>query len=110
MIIGLDWDGTVTNAPGLFLNFAETAKSQGHKVYIVTMRYPSEDLGLDDAWHNAIEGVVYTSREAKLPTFKAVYGFVPHVWIDDNPRAVNESAAQVFGWTSPEGKVIDPKH
>jgi hydroxymethylpyrimidine pyrophosphatase-like HAD family hydrolase len=46
MIVGLDWDGTVTSAPSLFLSFAETAKEQGHKVYIVTMRYPSEDLEL----------------------------------------------------------------
>lgn len=110
MIIGLDYDGTITADPDAFYHIAWALKNAGHRVFIVTMRYPSEAIVLPMSWSGCIEDIVYTSREAKLPTFKTRYGFTPHVWIDDNPRAVNESATQVFGWTSPEGQVIDPKH
>lgn len=39
---------------------------------------------------------------AKKP-FLLELGIVIHVWIDDNPRAVEESALQIWGRVHPEG-------
>lgn len=107
MNIGLDWDGTVTEAPYLWWAFMNQAIENGHKVYIVTMRYESE--GVDIIFAKHATGVIYTGREAKQKTCEAK-GVNIHVWIDDNPRAIHESAAQIWGNVSPEGQPITPSH
>ena len=40
--IGLDYDGTYTVDPDLWLRFVRQAKDRGHEVICVTMRYPEE--------------------------------------------------------------------
>lgn len=104
---GLDYDGTVTNAPYEFLRFVKDLRASGNKVYIVTMRYPSETDTILKAFKNNVDGIIATSREAKAP-FLEKLGIKIHIWIDDNPRAINESAVQIWGHASPEGSVIDP--
>lgn len=42
MNIALDYDGTFTAAPNVFIELVKNMQTAGHKVYIVTMRYPSE--------------------------------------------------------------------
>lgn len=104
-IFSFDWDGTVTKAPGEFLAFAKALRAAGHKVYIVTMRYPSE-LGDLEYWRRHVDGIVATSRMAKKPAAKAL-GIHIDIWIDDNPAAVDKSAIEIWGNSSPEGSV-DP--
>jgi hypothetical protein len=80
MIIALDYDNTYTVDPKLWARFVRDAKVNGHTVKIVTMRYP----------HEPIVGVpcevVYTSRQAKVKTFRA------DVWIDDSPHWIYQDA------------------
>lgn len=116
MNIGLDWDGTVTSDPELFFNFAMMAKLAGHKVYIVTMRYPSECKDIGPEWKNVVEGVFPTgnsktqTREAKANHMLSK-GIRVHVWIDDNPEAIYHSGRQIWGdFCSPEGTVIVAQH
>lgn len=116
MNIGLDWDGTVTSDPVLFYTFCLLAKRHNHKVYIVTMRYPSECADIDQEWRNVVEGIYATGnpatqdREAKA-NFMLRQGINIHVWIDDNPRAIHYSGRQIWGDTcSPEGHVITPTY
>lgn len=45
MNIALDYDGTYTADPDMWLRFVEEAQAAGHKVFIVTMRYESECFG-----------------------------------------------------------------
>lgn len=107
--IGLDYDGTYTSSPKEFLQFAKSMREAGHKVYVVTMRYPSEAKDIDPELLANVDGVFATSREAKQP-FMTAQGIDIHIWIDDNPTAVHMSAKQIWGTASPEGMVIDPIH
>jgi hypothetical protein len=119
MNLALDYDGTASEDIFLFLSFAELARARGHKVYIVTMRYESECVQVEgkkppaDPIHpallKAVDGLICTNRQAKKPCCEA-FGINIDVWIDDNPRAINESGAQIWGWTTPEGFVITPNH
>lgn len=109
MRFGLDWDGTGEEAQELFLNFCKNAIALGNEVHIVTMRYPSEGGNIPKEFLDAVTGIHYTCRQAKGP-FMTALGIKIHVWIDDNPRAVNESAHQLWDEVSPEGTVIRVKH
>ena len=111
MRIGLDYDGTVTSDYMGFVAFVRMMRQRGHEVYITTMRYISEcknDLEFCVFAKN-VDGVIATGREAKKE-YCLKYGITIDVWIDDNPRAVEESAKQIWGTPSPEGTVIIEDH
>lgn len=114
MNIALDYDGTYTNDPDLWLAFVDDAVEKGHQVTVVTMRYPSEATSLDprlmrllNTQGPLVRRLVCTSRAAKQP-YCQVEGLQIHVWIDDNPKAIHMSAQEVWGSVSPEGQVVDP--
>lgn len=87
------------------------------------MRYPQECFGplgkIDPDLLKLIGGpdkVICTGgrtdpweRDAKLPTCQAL-GVVIDAWIDDNPRAVYESAGQIWGDASKPGDVVVPEY
>lgn len=108
MNIGLDFDGVCTHDPHLFKLFANATHTLGHKVYLVTMRYPSECGDLLEM-ENYVEGVHATSRRAKAPYMEA-QGITIHIWIDDNPRAINEHATAIWPDPAPEGCPVIPEH
>lgn len=111
MRIGLDYDGTVTSDYMGFVAFVRMMRQRGHEVYITTMRYISEcknDLEFCVFAKN-VDGVIATGREAKKE-YCLKYGITIDVWIDDNPRAVEESAKQIWGTPSPEGTVVIEDH
>jgi len=110
MNIALDWDGTVTRDPTLWMRFAQFAKVRGHDVRVVTMRYPSEcesDSQMQALCRDFQLPIIATSRSAKLEAVLAL-DWPVHVWVDDNPRAVHMQAVDIWGWASPEGDVMDP--
>lgn len=107
--IGLDFDGTVTACPNIFLWFCRMIRAQGHKIYIITARYPSECAPMRERWAMEVDGILATSRKAKRP-FAEARGIHVNIWIDDMPRAINEDIVQIYGWSSPEGTIIDNKH
>ena len=80
MLIALDYDKTYTVDPRLWDRFIHDAKTNGHIVKIVTMRYPHEMIT------DAPCDVIYTSRQAKAKVFRA------DVWIDDSPHWVYQDA------------------
>lgn len=111
MNISLDYDGTYTEDPDLYLAFVQMALKRGHKVYVVTVRYPSEctaAMGFDFRL-SALVPVLATSRMAKRP-FVAQRGIEIHIWIDDNPQAVDADAVMIWGTIVPEGQPIVPVH
>lgn len=114
MNLGFDYDGTYTSDPELWLPFIEQAIFRGHHVFLVTMRFPSEMHDLDERLLTLLRKqpfpcLVSTARQAKAPACAAL-GVEIHVWIDDNPRAVNESAVDIWGTVSPEGHVVVPEY
>lgn len=84
MLIALDYDGTFTEDPALWLGFIQSARTAGHTVICVTLRTPSEARDMDKRLVEAVE-VVCTSRSAKVPHMEAL-GRSPDVWIDDEPQ------------------------
>jgi hypothetical protein len=91
----MDYDDTFTKDPPLWMAFITAARSRGHEVIIVTMRYASEcpptmaeDIGCP---------VICTARRAKRMITDAL-GLTVDIWIDDSPHFVNEDAQQTPPW------------
>jgi hypothetical protein len=112
-LIALDYDGTYTRDPAAWLMFIELMLIRGHEVKVVTMRYPSErdhhKTPMDPRLIARVgeDGMIFTSRQAKGPFCEAM-GLFFHIWVEDTPRAIHESAEQIWGWRTPEGVVHDP--
>lgn len=106
--IGLDFDGTITADPQLWIDFVIKALRRKHRVYIVTMRCPTEPHVLlkEFETYGGVK-IIYTSRQAKRPVCEAL-GINIDIWIDDNPRAVNEDAQQIWTTYVPEGQADNP--
>ena len=83
-VIALDYDGTFTTNPSFWLEFIKLASIAGYQVIGVTMRYPSEIDSNFMVYRNAIELVVFTSRQAKKPYVEKC-GLDVDIWIDDRP-------------------------
>lgn len=90
MIIALDYDGTYTADPELWLEFVKHASRNGHKVICITMRFPHENT-IDPRLTELID-VMCTSRKAKKQ-FARTQGVVPDIWIDDNPEWLFDDAS-----------------
>lgn len=108
---GLDYDGTVTSDYHGFIALVELLRNRGHKVYVVTMRYESECRQDKDFMHftTLVDGYIPTGRQAKRDAVK-LSGVNVHIWIDDNPQAVDMSASQIWGTPSPEGTIVIEEH
>jgi len=104
MNISLDFDGTITADPDFWYKFCVLAKAAGHRVYIVTMRYPEEvvETKTGHVFDALVEDIIYTHRSAKRPYVENL-GIDIDIWIDDNPRAVNEHAVQIWPRVFPKG-------
>ena len=92
LTIALDYDGTVTADPDLWIEFLKRASARNHRVAIVTMRSPEEPIDnplVALAWR-----VIYTSRQAKQ-AFLNSRGIRVDIWIDDQTHYIYEDAASV---------------
>ena len=116
--MGLDYDGTFTRNPKLWLHMVRQWKRARCKVYVVTMRYPSERTNhvepMNEELLSLVDGVCFTGnpvtkrREAKEP-YMVARGIHVDIWVDDNPMAIHKSAFEVWGHEYPEGHVTVPE-
>lgn len=86
MIIGIDFDNTITKDPALFREYINMATRRGHTVYIVTARLKTvhpEDL---HPWFGIVDGIYWTEHKAKRK-FMQDLGIHVDVMIDDCPEA-----------------------
>lgn len=109
MTFALDYDGTATGDLEMWVAICRFMRQRGHRVYIVTMRYPSECSDISAALLQNVDGLYPTSRMSKKEHI-GKQGIDIHVWIDDNPIAVYQSAGQIWGQASPEGHVVIEHH
>lgn len=115
MNIALDYDGTYTADPRLWAEFITNCNVRpNYKVYLVTMRYPSEcephflEKGMKYIVGYGGITILATSRMAKKPFVEAM-GIKIDIWIDDTPEAILMNAAEVWpGKQKPEGQPFDP--
>lgn len=90
MLIAIDYDFTYTNDPDLWDDFIHNAKSRGHEVICVTMRYEKTE---GEEVLNSIGKycrVIFTERMAKR-RFLLDMGISPAIWIDDCPIWIYEN-------------------
>lgn len=81
MRIAIDYDGTISAAPSLFLAFIRAALAAGHEVVCVTMREPNQPVDSVPC------EVIYTSCEKK-GFFMERSGHHVDIWIDDHPEFI----------------------
>jgi hypothetical protein len=92
MLIALDYDGTYTADPDLWLLFITQAKQRGHQVMVVTMRNEFEKESVLRDLQGKVDRIILTDRKAKLPYMQKL-GLSPDIWIDDQPHWLFEDAA-----------------
>ncbi|CAN7331125.1 hypothetical protein LJR084_001943 [Variovorax sp. LjRoot84] len=92
MLIALDYDGTYTADPDLWIGFISAARARGHQVWLVTMRDEFEAADVHRQLLGKVDRIVFTGRRAKLPFLQA-RGIKPHIWIDDMPHWILNNAA-----------------
>jgi hypothetical protein len=85
LTIALDYDGTYTADPDLWLAFILNAQSRGHEVILVTMRTFEELENIDPRLDGVIFRRVPTARAAKMK-FCESFDIRPDIWIDDQPH------------------------
>jgi hypothetical protein len=112
-VIALDYDNTVTRDIEFWLGFIAQARARQHKVYLVTMRYPSEIFPkpenskfhpIDGRVLSAVDAVYCTSRKAKR-AHMLDNGIKVTVWIDDHPEAIYKDGHEIWPNVTPEGEV-----
>lgn len=93
MLLALDYDDTYTRDPEFWNTFIELVKKRGHSVICATMRadVPHEADEVREALGKRVEAIVFTNRKAKHIAVHAA-GYMPSVWIDDNPQWVHNDA------------------
>jgi hypothetical protein len=91
MLIALDYDETYTKDPIFWDQVISLATSRGHSVICTTMRYRSEGEEVIRDLSGKVENIIFTERNAKQE-FVNNCGYMPSVWIDDNPSFIVNDA------------------
>lgn len=81
MLIAIDYDGTYTKDPDLWMRFIDDSIRSGHEVICASMRHESEPI--DNQLSEKVR-VIYTSRKAKVKALIDI-NINPDIWIDDSP-------------------------
>lgn len=91
MNISLDYDNTYTRDPKFWNDFCAMATDNGHTVYCVTMRTPSEGADVIASLQYRVSAIFFTSRKNKKDYMFSV-GISIDVWIDDMPWFITNDA------------------
>ena len=93
LLIALDYDGTFTADPEMWIDVIKKMQARGHEVVIATMRTPEELDEIDPRLIDSHVRIVPTSRRAKVPYLSA-FELVPDIWIDDQPLYLYTNCAE----------------
>ena len=107
--ISFDYDNTITEDLYGFIEVIKLLRNRGHRIYIITMRYTSEFISETKTFESMVDGIICTGRQSKRQAALQA-GIKIDIWIDDEPRAINENANQIWGSASEEGTIINRNH
>ena len=93
MLIALDYDGTYTADIELWDRFIAHSRANGHRVFVVTMRFPHEGDDISRRLVAKVDRIIYTSRGAKRRHLERL-GHAVHVWIDNHPEHIIGDASE----------------
>ena len=93
MNIGIDIDGTITEAPEFFATFAKGFRAAGHKVYVVSYR---DQIDIEDStvemreFGVEFDGIHHSVGRESIPDFKARIAreLDLDIFFDDMPEAL----------------------
>jgi hypothetical protein len=94
MKIAIDYDGTWDRDHAMWVLLAHMMQSNGHEVYIVTMR--KDDRANEIRQLLTGLQVINTSQCAKADAM-AKLGINIDVWIDDEPLSINLDRKDMYG-------------
>lgn len=86
-LFALDYDDTYTRDPDLWLAIIDMILAKGHDMVVATMRCSWEREDMDPRLLEKL-AVQFCCGKAKKP-FLARMGLYPHIWIDDNPKWID---------------------
>lgn len=88
MTIALDYDGTFTADPFLWLDFIGSAKKRGYRVFIVTSRQYSAEAKEQIREATGLTSIIFTEGVAKR--WYCERGGIDKIdiWIDDDPGSI----------------------
>jgi hypothetical protein len=93
-IVALDYDDTFSNNPAAWAAVAAQLASHGYTVIGVTLR--NRYMPVCDHYMSVCDAVVYCAGHAKKEVL-ARLGYQDVIWIDDNPKYIVRSYADVNG-------------
>ena len=85
--IGLDYDDTFTQDPGLWRMFVANCQSRGHTVFVTTARMANNIADVEENLPG-IEVIPSSGKPKKMATEAA--GVSIDIWIDDMPQIIME--------------------
>lgn len=86
VIIGLDFDGVITEDPDSFLAIAALLQEAGHVVVCITSRGPLRRQEVIATVGDLMPMIFCGGRPKELKARQA--GYEVDVWIDDNPSSI----------------------
>lgn len=92
LTIALDYDETFTEDPEIWIPFIKHARSRGHKVICVTLRFEDDDE-VKEVMGPLCDDVICTSGEDKEPA-SLRSGWSVDIWIDDSPEFIRSEGAK----------------
>lgn len=93
-VIALDYDDTFSDNPQAWVAVAKQLVSFGYVVIGVTLR--NRYMPVTDDYTEVCERVIYCAGNAKQEVL-ALLGYNEVIWIDDNPKYIIRSYAEVHG-------------
>lgn len=90
MTIAIDFDGTFTQDPTLWANFIITARKRGHRVIMVTARFPDMTSGMEFAFEVFGRESVFFTGNCLKGLYMERKGISVDVWIDDMPQTISD--------------------
>lgn len=109
MNFALDYDGCGNADIEAFHAAVAELQDRGHRVYVVTMRYPSECAKVIEDYGVIADGIIPTSRRRKREACEKL-GLPISIWIDDHPMAVEKDAKDIWPEVTPEGMIHAVDH
>lgn len=99
MLVGVDFDGTITEHERGWLNVIKVLKASGMGVIVVTFRHEDCDPHELNWLRPHVDDIVFTGQRNKKGFCKEI-GYEVDVWIDDDPLTVTHDYID-FVWVKP---------
>lgn len=94
LLIALDWDGTFSADRELWLEFIRLAGSRGHRVFIATARRTDQCDEIMRVVGPLGVPIVATGGKPKINAVDDLAGYLPDIWIDDEPDLLFRESKQ----------------